>query len=51
MGVYAPSEKGKVPQKFQGHRRFGRLAAAYCLASYSYDLLVSSAAIVILFSN
>ena len=25
-----------------GHGRFGRLAAAYCLAFYSYNLVVSS---------
>ena len=37
-----PPEKGKVPCKARGYGRFGRLAAAYCLASLSYDLLVSS---------
>ena len=42
MGAYAPAEKGKVPQKVRGHGRFVRLAAAYCLPSYSCDLLVSS---------
>ena len=41
-GSYTPPEKGKVPQKAEGHRRFVCLAAAYCLSSYSYDLLVSS---------
>ena len=41
-GVHSPLEKGRVPRKARGHGRFGRLAEAYCLASYSYDLQVSS---------
>ena len=32
----------KRKSRAKGHGRFGRLAAVYCLASYSYDLLVSS---------
>ena len=40
-GVRSP-EKGRVSGKVRGHERFGLLTAAYCLAFYSYDLLVSS---------
>ena len=39
QGVRSP-EKRKSHTKC-GARHFGRLAAAYCLASYIYDLLVS----------
>ena len=41
MGAYAPLKR-ETPVQSTGHRPFVRLAAAYCLASYSYDLLVSS---------
>ena len=42
MGAYSPLKKGKFCALSAGHGRIGRLAVAYCLASYSYDLLVSS---------
>ena len=44
MGAYPLPEKRKSCAKARGggHVRFGRLAAAYCLAFYSYDLVVSS---------
>ena len=35
-------KKGEVPLKARGNWRIGRLAAAYCLALNSYDLLIVS---------
>ena len=42
MGAYSPLKRESSAHLALGHGHVGRLAAAYCLASYSYDLLMSS---------